>query len=157
MTKFFFGGVLFVLSILIIACCTMAAVLKVDSICNVSCVEKQLDDFLPFLQVRKLGMHKQIVSPEQQLFSCRVGESHMELRLTNFSCKEFLSRLSGKMQSREVERTIFFEGSGGVLNYQDASLNIMDCRFQICPSNVKDTSEEIAKGAMKSLLLSLKP
>ncbi|QVE49550.1 DUF1137 domain-containing protein [Chlamydia crocodili] len=158
MTKFLFYGLLCSLGIFGIACTTIVAIIKVDSICDVSCMNKHFEKAPPFLKIKKLGIHKQIASPERQFFNCHVDKSCMELHLSdaNYACKEALSKLSGHIHTQDLDKLMTFQGNGGLLNYQDCSLNIYDCRFHVDPIHPDpDAPEERAVGGMKTLSLSL--
>ncbi|WP_201457110.1 DUF1137 domain-containing protein, partial [Chlamydia sp. 17-3921] len=125
MTKFLFHGFLCSLGILIIICCTVFAIIKVDRICNISCINKHFEEAPPFLKIKKLGVYKQICSEERQFFSCRVDKSCMELYLTpsNYSCRELLSKISGDIYTQDLNKIMKFQGSSGLLNYRDGLLN----------------------------------
>ncbi|EPP36245.1 hypothetical protein BOKEGFJH_00790 [Chlamydia avium] len=158
MTKFWFYGLLCSLGILGIACSTMIAIIKVDSICDVSCMNKHFDTTPPFLKIKKLGIQKQITSPERRFFNCHVDKSCMELHLadTNYVCKEALSKLSGHIYTQDLDKLMTFQGKGGVLNYQDCSLNIYDCYFHVDPIHPDPQgSDERVEGGMKTLSLFL--
>ncbi|ANG66094.1 DUF1137 domain-containing protein [Chlamydia gallinacea] len=158
MTKFWFYGLLCSLGILAIACFTMIAMIKVDSICDVSCMNKHFDTAPPFLKIKKLGVHKQITSPERRFFNCQVDKSCMELHLTstNYVCKEALSKLAGHIHTQDLNKLMTFQGKGGMLNYQDCSLNIYDCSFHVDPIDPDpQIPKERVEGGMKTLSLSL--
>lgn len=157
MTKFLFYGLLCSLGVLGIACSTIMAIIKIDSICNVSCINQRLTKSPPFLNIQKLGVRKQITSPEKQFFNCYIDKTCMELHVadSNYSCKETLSKLSGHICTQDVGKRMTFCGTGGVLNYQDYTLNIYNCRFRLQQPD-QGESEEYATGGMKTLSLSLR-
>lgn len=135
----------------------MIAIIKVDSICDVSCMDKHFDKAPPFLKIKKLGVYKQITSPERTFFHCSIDKSCMELHLTNnYMCKEVLSKISGQIYTQDLDKLMSFRGNGGLLNYQDCSLNVYDCRFHVNPIHSDPTaSEQSIEGGMKTLSLSL--
>ncbi|ANH78528.1 DUF1137 domain-containing protein [Candidatus Chlamydia sanziniae] len=157
MTKFLFHGLLYSLGILLLACGTLIAIIKVDQICDVSCMNKHFEEAPPFLKIKKLGIQKKICSPEHQFFNCHVDKSYIELYLPypNYSCKEYLSKISGAIQTRDAEKFMKFQGNSGLLNYQDCSLNIYDCRFCLDSSDPASLEDTNASGGMKMLSLSL--
>lgn len=158
MSKFFFYGLVCSLLIGLVISTTVIAILKVDSICDVSCVDKHFGEAPPFLKIKKIGIHKQIASPEQTFFNCQVDKACMEVCLAdkNVTCKELLSQLSGRIRMQDGDKHMVFHGSGGMLNYQDCSLNVYDCRFHVTPLP-EDQADHVASGGMKVLFLSLKP
>lgn len=154
MTKFLFHGIIYSFQALSFAFLTAIAIIKVDSICDVSCMN-QFDQPPPFLKIKKIGVHKQITSPQATFFQCSVDKACMELHATNYSCKEILTHISGNMQTKDFNKMMSFTGKEGLLNYQDYTLNIRNCQFQMFPIQA-DNQEETSLGEMKTLVLSMR-
>lgn len=156
MTKFLFHGALCSLGIVAIVCLTALAIIKIDSICDVSCINKHFDQPPPCLKVKKLGVHKQVASFQTQVFNCYADKASMKILLANYTCKESLARLTGKMRTQDPNKIMSFQGESGILNYQDYSLNVYNCLFQVSPDKDSSDQEECSTGEVKTLSVSIR-
>ncbi|AAD18861.1 hypothetical protein CpB0750 [Chlamydia pneumoniae TW-183] len=159
MTKFLYCGLFYSLGLLVLAFGTMVAIIQVDQICDVSCMNKHFQESPPFLKIKKVNVSKQICSPEERFFHCKIDKSCMELHFpqSSYSCKEYLTRISGHILTQNFEKQMQFRGNSGLLNYQDGSLHVYDCRFQVdpVPGYGSPDKEDSSSGGMKTLYLSL--
>ncbi|AEJ77118.1 DUF1137 domain-containing protein [Chlamydia trachomatis] len=159
MTKFLFHGIWCVVVLILCACVTALAVVKMGDFTNPTLVHQDsVTPAPPFLKIKKLGVRKRIISPEKQLFYCTIDKSCMELHFSNTSlhCRELLSHLTGCLQTETAERAMFFRGTGGLLNYKDYSLSVYNCCFSInTPDAEPEMGRGMAEGGMKVLSLSL--
>lgn len=156
MTKFLFHGILCSLGVLCIMCLTAFAIMKIDSICDVSCINKHFDQPPPCLKIKKVGVHKQITSPQSQFFNCCADKASMKIHLANYTCKESLARLAGNIRTQDLNKVMSFQGKSGILNYQDCSLNVYGCQFQVLPDEQEEDQEEYSTGEVKTLSLSIR-
>lgn len=158
MTKFLFYSLLLTGSTLLIGGFCIITISKMSKLDNQT-LNRSLHEEAPFLKIKKTGVHKQIVSPNDRYFFCSIKQSDLKLQLLYpYTCEEFLNNLSGELVSPNLEKNFFFKGESGILNYQNFAITINKCRFQIHSDTLTDYQDdtvETACGGMKTLTLSL--
>lgn len=163
MTKFVLYGSIFgcISGIAIVG--TFLAVCKLNLSYQLPPLEQLSQQTPPSLHIAKTGVTKKIIAAEQEIFSCSVEQSHIELLLNQPKCtiREYLQHISGSMTGTltQTNKALQFQGSSGVLDFHNASLTLHDCSFDVTTPSSEDHHETdpLAIGKMKTMSLSILP